>query len=128
MMEYAYYTDIFSMLQALAAGLIMGIYYDAFRLLRRIVHFESISVAMQDFFFWITSAVYLFFVCVKLNNGYIRIYFVFFALVGWSVYYITLGKIIFAVFDFIIKYLSRILATAKKTLVTKMSQLYTRIK
>ncbi len=128
MMEYTYYTDIFSMLQALAAGLIMGVYYDAFRFLRRIVHFESISVAMQDFFFWTTSAVYLFFVCVKLNNGYIRIYFVFFALVGWSIYFVTVGKIVFAAFDVIIKFISRILATVKKTLTSKISQLYTRIK
>ena len=60
MMEYTHYTTLFSMLQALTAGLFWGVYYDVFRILRRMIHFHRLSVAFQDLFFWITSAVFIF--------------------------------------------------------------------
>ena len=113
-MEYTYYTDLNSMLQALAAGIIMGVYYDIFRFARRLFHFSNFSVIIQDIIFWLSSAIYIFFVCVKLNNGYIRIYFVVFALIGWGVYFFTLGKIIFIIFDFIIKILRSFYYKIKK--------------
>ena len=62
-MEYTYYTDLNSMLQALAAGIIMGVYYDIFRFARRLFHFSNFSVIIQDIIFWLSSAIYIFFVC-----------------------------------------------------------------
>ena len=123
-MEYTYYTDLLSMIQALAAGAFMGVYYDAFRFLRRIVHFSSISVALQDLFFWLSSAVYLFFVCVRLNNGYIRIYFVLFAFMGWGVYFATFGRVMFVVFDFMIKILKRFFRMIKKHITRQAIKIY----
>ncbi len=102
------------MLQALAAGIIMGVYYDIFRFARRLFHFSNFSVIIQDIIFWLSSAIYIFFVCVKLNNGYIRIYFVVFALIGWGVYFFTLGKFIFIILDFIIKILRSFYYKIKK--------------
>ena len=76
-MEYTHITDLVSLLQALLVGVGMGVYYDVFRLRRRIFQFRWLSVALQDVIFWVTSAVAVFFVCVRWNGGYIRIYFVF---------------------------------------------------
>ena len=123
-MEYTHYTDISSMLQALAAGVIWGLYYDVFRLLRRLIRFSRVSVAVQDLIFWLTSAVYIFFVCIKLNNGFIRIYFVFFALIGWVIYFATVGRIAFVIFDPIISFMCRIFAKLKKPIISVMTKLY----
>ncbi|MBQ9901657.1 MAG: spore cortex biosynthesis protein YabQ [Clostridia bacterium] len=123
-MEYTHYTDLHSMLQALAAGVLMGLYYDVFRLMRRLTHFDRISVAIQDIFFWLTSAVYLFFVCVRLNNGYIRIYFIFFALTGWGIYYATVGRIAFAILDVILKLLGRVLKSVRKVFFSAAKKIY----
>ena len=128
MMEYTFYPDLTSMLQALAAGVLLGVYYDAFRVLRRVIHFDRVSVAMQDILFWLTSAVYLFFVCIRLNNGYIRIYFVLFALAGWGVYYATVGRMIFVVFDFMLKIVGRLTKSIKKMTVSLIRKIYTKIK
>ena len=114
MMEYTHYTTLFSMLQALTAGLFWGVYYDVFRILRRMIHFHRLSVAFQDLFFWITSAVFIFFVCIRLNNGFIRLYFVVFALTGWAVYFATVGRFAFAVFDGIHRFIRRILSNGKR--------------
>ena len=113
------------MLQALAAGIVMGVYYDVFRLLRRIVHFSRISVALQDIVFWLSSAVFIFFVCVRLNNGYIRIYFVIFALAGWGLYFATLGRLIFAFFDVIIKALRCVFENVKNHIISVFAKSYT---
>ena len=128
MMEYTYYTDLNSMLQAIVAGVLMGVYYDAFRLVRRMVRFDRISVALQDLLFWMTSAVYLFFVCIRLNNGYIRIYFILFALTGWGIYYATVGRFVFVVFDFIIRLIHRWTARMKKGLLSVARQIYIKIR
>lgn len=127
-MEYTHYTDLNSMLQALAAGIIMGVYYDVFRFMRRMIHFSDFTVALQDIFFWLSSAVYLFFVCIRLNNGYIRIYFVLFALTGWAMYYATLGRIIFTIFDFVINHLRGVFKKIKNCIMSILSKTYIIIK
>lgn len=114
MMEYTHLTDLTSMLQALLAGVAMGVYYDIFRFLRRVFKFSELSVVFQDLLFWISSAVFLFFICLKLNAGFMRIYFVIFTMTGWLIYFMTAGKLIFRLFDGILKILNRIFDTIKK--------------
>ena len=127
-MEYTHLTDLTSMLQALLAGVAMGIYYDVFRFLRRMIKFSELSVVWQDLLFWISSAVLLFFVCLRLNAGFIRIYFVIFAMIGWLVYFMTAGKLIFKVFDGIIKTINRIFNTFKKFFFQISERIYLKIK
>lgn len=115
-MEYTHVTNVVSLLQAAAAGLAMGIYYDFFRILRRIKRFDRFSVAIQDIFFWISAAIGLFFICIRLNNGFIRIYFVVFSLGGWGIYYLTVGKLIFTVFDYLFKALRKNIYKTKSLL------------
>lgn len=116
-MQYLEITDIFSMLQALLTGAVMGVYYDIFRFVRRIFKFSAFSVAVQDIFFWVTSAVPVFFICIKLNGGYLRIYFIIFTLVGWFIYFKTIGKLIFIVFDRIINIIRRIFAIFRRRII-----------
>lgn len=126
-MVYTYYTSIYSMIQALLTGIVWGVYYDAFRLLRRMIHFTRVSVALQDIIFWLTSAVGIFFVCVRFNNGFIRIYFVLFAIVGWVLYFFTIGRAAFAVFDLVIGVLWRIFEKTKNRIMSIMAKIYIKI-
>lgn len=116
------------MLQALAAGVVMGIYYDLFRILRRLFRFSALSVAIQDILFWLTASVPFFFVCLKCNGGFIRIYFVFFALLGWFCYFMTAGKLIFLLFDKIICFFRRVFDTNKANSLKKIEMFYTKIR
>lgn len=128
MMEYTYVTGVASMLQALLAGVAMGIYYDVFRFLRRIFKFDDLSVALQDLLFWITSAVFIFFICLKLNSGFIRIYFVIFTMIGWLCYFMTAGKMIFKIFDGIIKIFNRIFDTIQRKIISISERIYLKIR
>lgn len=126
-MEYLKITSLASLVQALLTGLVMGIYYDVFRFLRRIFKFSAFSVAVQDMLFWISSAVAVFFVCVRLNGGFVRVYFVILALTGWWVYYQTAGKFIFILFDAVIKFFGRILDTIKHFLIKLFEIIYQKL-
>ncbi len=127
-MEYLQLTNVFSMLQALLVGLAMGIYYDCFRFFRRLFKSDAVVVAFQDIVFWISSAVMVFFVCIKLNAGFVRIYFVAFAFAGWFVYFMTLGKIAFKLIDAVVNAVSRVLRKAKRLIIGIARKIFTKSK
>lgn len=127
-MEYIYHTTVCSMLQALVAGAVWGVYYDVFRMLRRLIGFSRVSIALQDVFFWLTSAFCLFFVCIQLNNGFIRIYFILFAFVGWGIYFATLGKMISVIFGCIADFVGRIFEIVRTCVMSGMAKIYLTLK
>ena len=112
-MEYTHVTTVYSFLQAIIAGFAIGIYYDLFRLLRRLIKCKKNWVDIQDIFFWISSAVCLFFICISLNNGFIRIYFILSALIGWGIYYSIIGRFLFGIIDWLLKILRKLIARIK---------------
>lgn len=84
--------------ESVIVGLAVGIYYDLFRILRRVFRFGYTTIIFQDVFFWLTSAIGVFFATIWFNNGYVRIYFVLAALVSAVLYCLTLGSVIVWVF------------------------------
>ena len=122
-MEYTHITDLVSLLQALLVGVGMGVYYDVFRLRRRIFQFRWLSVALQDVIFWVTSAVAVFFVCVRWNGGYIRIYFVLFVMCGWLLYFLTVGKMVFVILDIAINFTNRIFKIVQNKIIRSFEKI-----
>ena len=71
-MEYTHITNLVSMLQALLVGVGMGVYYDCFRFWRRMIQCRWPSVALQDLVFWLTSAVAVFFICIRAASHLVK--------------------------------------------------------
>ena len=94
--------------KALLAGAALGIYYDLFRILRRVFHFGYAMILGQDLIFWLTGAVGVFFGSVVVYGGQLRILFVLTALAGWGIYAATIGSILMAVVDFVLRLLNRV--------------------
>lgn len=90
--------------EALLTGMILGIYYDIFRIIRRIIRFGYANIVGQDVFFWTTSAIFTFFVTIRLNYGVVRIYFVAAVLGGWLLYLTTVGVVTMAVADALVRF------------------------
>lgn len=122
-MEYTHITNLVSMLQALLVGVGMGVYYDCFRFWRRMIQCRWPSVALQDLVFWLTSAVAVFFICIRWNGGYIRIYFVFFVMCGWMLYFFTAGKIAFFVLDLILNFTNRIFKIVQNKIIQSFEKI-----
>lgn len=88
--------------KALLAGIVMGVYYDVFRIIRRIIPCNYANILAQDLFFWTTSAVFVFFTTIKFNGGVVRYIFVAAILGGWLFYMLTLGSVVMTAVNFIV--------------------------
>ena len=94
--------------KALLVGAALGIYYDLFRILRRVFHFGYAMILGQDLLFWLTSAVGVFFGSVVVYEGQLRILFALAALAGWGIYTATAGALVMTVVDFVLSILRRV--------------------
>lgn len=101
--------------EALLTGAVLGVYYDVFRIIRRIIRCGYATIVGQDIFFWTTSAIFVFFTCIRLNNGVLRVIFVAAALGGWGLYMATLGSLVMLAADFLVKLFRRAAAGIHKT-------------
>ena len=94
--------------QALLTGVIMGIYYDIFRIIRRIFTCRYATIVAQDLFFWVTSAVVVFFVCIWCTGGHLRVIFVLAVLIGWGAYAASIGAMLMVAVDWGVVYIKRV--------------------
>ncbi len=108
MVERTILTESVTLGEALLTGLVLGIYYDVFRIIRRIIHCGYANIVAQDLFFWSTSAVFTFFVSIKLCDGKVRIIFLAAALAGWMLYMMTVGSIVMFLAERIIRITKRV--------------------
>ncbi len=86
----------------------MGVYYDLFRILRRVFHFSYVMILGQDLLFWLTGAVGVFFSSVVVYEGQLRILFVLASLAGWGIYAATAGSLLMSVVDVALAVLRRL--------------------
>ena len=89
--------------EGLLTGAVMGIYYDFFRIIRRIIRCRYANIVGQDIFFWVTSAFFVFFTMIKLNGGQVRILFVLMVLAGWGFYMLSVGAVVMLLVEWGIK-------------------------
>lgn len=87
--------QFFVFLYSLALGLVLGIIYDILRIIRMVINLKNIAIFMQDFLYFILSAVLTFIFVLGLNSGNSRFYILAGEGIGWIVYHITLGDIIY---------------------------------
>lgn len=60
------------LLHSFLLGIGMIIFYDIFRILRRLIPHKSVFVSIEDMFYWIVCAVLIFLMLYKENDGIIR--------------------------------------------------------
>ncbi len=94
--------------EALLVGIAVGIYYDFFRIIRRIIHCRYANIVGQDIFFWVTTAIVVFFVTIKLNGGIVRIIFIALVLAGWLLYMATAGAVLMTAVDAVVRIVRKI--------------------
>lgn len=96
--------------KALLTGAVMGVYYDVFRIIRRIIRCSYANILAQDLFFWVTSAVFVFFVTIKINGGVVRYIFIAAVLGGWIFYMMTIGALVMSLVDVLVRFARKIFA------------------
>lgn len=92
-MENTVWLELYLMGVFILSGIIIGVFFDFFRILRRSFKTSDIITYIEDILFWILTGVFLLFVLFKINNGQIRFYNVIGLIIGVILYMIFVSKI-----------------------------------
>lgn len=84
-------------------GIVIGILFDMFRILRKSFRTPDILTYIQDFTFWILSGLILLYSIFKFNNGELRAYVFFGIILGVFIYMLLLSK---HIINFFVKLIS----------------------
>lgn len=97
------------MLLALGLGFIIGIIYDIFRIIRLSISRGRTAVFVQDILFFFLFAGLSFAFCLSQNNGQVRFYIIFAEVLGFLIYYFSLGSLVIRLSDKIIAAIKKLL-------------------
>ena len=90
-------------------GVIIGIIFDIFRILRKSFKTPDIITYIEDILFWIITCVLFAYTIFTYNNGEIRLYIFIGALVGILMYILTISR-------YFIKFCVKIIEIIKKVI------------
>lgn len=101
------YRQLLSLVLFIATGMVIGILFDIFRVLRKCFKTADFITYVQDILFWIFAGIITLFSIFQFNQGEIRVYIFLGIFIGILVYMITISK-------FIVKYSVILVKTIKK--------------
>lgn len=90
-------------------GIIIGILFDFFRILRRSFSTGNILTALEDIIFWFLVGIIILYSIFIYNNGVIRGYMFLGILCGATLYMITLSKVFIKINVCILKFIKKII-------------------
>ncbi len=96
-------------IESIILGFATGIYYEIFRLIRCAGLNKKSAIFLQDIFFIITSGIAVFLFTFAVNEGSFRSFELIGILIGFFLYYFTLGRLIFMLSRIIIDGICRFL-------------------
>ena len=108
-MEAGILGQLYSMFIFIISGIIIGIFFDIFRILRKSFHTSDIITYIEDIIFWIITGIFLIFIIFKFTDGQIRLYNIAGLICGCTIYMIFISK-------FFIKIHVKILLFVKKVI------------
>lgn len=88
---------------AIAIGAELTIFYDLFRIARRVVIHNGFFIAVEDLFYWIVTSVILFRWLYYMNDGVIRWFLIVGIYIGTKIYQKFLGEHIVCFMSTILK-------------------------
>ncbi len=89
-------------------GVLLGAYYDVFRIIRYLTAQGKRQTFFWDLFYFFSSGVATFLFLLAANQGKMRFYLLAGELIGWCLYHLTLGQMTLFVTKVVVKVLQRI--------------------
>lgn len=97
-------------------GVIIGVLFDFFRILRRTIKTANIITYIEDILFWILTGILILYNIWYFNNGEIRIYMFLGIIMGILIYISTLSSILIKTFSKILDTIIKVLKVPFKTI------------
>ena len=115
-------------------GVVIGVLFDFFRILRRTIKTSNIITYIEDVLFWILTGLLVLYNIWYFNNGEIRIFMFLAIILGVLIYMSTLSNILIKIFTKILQAIIKVLELPFKTtlaifrkIITAISQLFSKI-
>lgn len=90
-------------------GIVGGVLLDLLRALRRNRKVNDFIVYLEDFVYWLVIGGMVIWLSYTLDTGAIRMYMILGLFLGMLMYFLTLTKVMYKVFDFVCRYLLRLI-------------------
>lgn len=116
----AYLFIVFSL-----TGVVIGLLFDFFRILRRSFKTSNIITYFEDVLFWILTGVLILYNIWYFNNGEIRIYMFLGIIMGVLIYMLTLSNILISLLSKILISIVKVLELPFKTLFSIFHKFFT---
>lgn len=91
-MENTTIMQLYSLFVFTISGIIIGLFFDIFRVFRRTFKTSDFITYLQDIIFWTCTGLFILFVLFKVNNGEIRSYSIIGLIAGTLIYMFTISK------------------------------------
>lgn len=95
-------------------GIISGCFFDFFRIIRKNRTSSDLAIYMEDIIFWLVIGWGFLWLSNLIDAGQIRLYMFVGMFLGGIVYFLTIGKMMYKVFDMLCRYFISILVHVKK--------------
>lgn len=109
-------------------GMIIGLLFDFFRIIRRTFKTNDILTYIEDILFWILTGLILLYSIFVFNNGELRLFMIFSVILGVSLYLIIFSKYIIKINITILKFIKNILSKIINILIVPFKYIYNMIK
>ena len=111
-------------LYSVVLGACLGVVFDCFRVARIILPHTTFFVAVEDILFIFIWAVSLVVFSMELTRGEVRFYYLAGNILGFTVYYFTVGKIVVTIIKTVVMVISKILKFLFKIFVKPILKLF----
>ena len=95
---------------AIMSGAVITIVYDCLRIFRRIIPHGNVWIGIEDFFFWMWTALWVFSVLYRENDGSLCSYTILSMVIGMFLYHQTISEPIVGFFGKMINQLKKLIA------------------
>lgn len=89
-------------------GVLLGAYYDVFRIIRYLTAQGKRQTFFWDLFYFFSSGVVTFLFLLAANQGQMRFYLLAGELIGWCLYHLTLGQVTLFLSKLVVKVLQKV--------------------
>lgn len=127
-MENAIILQLYSFLIYFISGILIGIFFDIFRALRKSFATPDIITYLEDILFWLFTGFFLLVVLFYFSNGEIRIYHIIGLLLGATFYIISISRFFIKVNVFILTFIKNMISYILKVLLMPIKLIFTVIK
>lgn len=112
--------QLLTLIYAGILGIILGFAYDIFRILRMIMNSKNISIFIQDILYFVLSGVITFWFVLYFNSGDSRFYILAGEAIGWILYHLTIGNLIYKCSNKLVKSLKSKIYVIKSNIFGKI--------